>query len=65
MRTGVRGRGRDDGRNMEFSQCGQWVFMGEKIVGSLPNYLNILTRIIFVIIIWELGVNIAEGRKKV
>lgn len=50
---------------MEFSQCGQWVFMGEKIVGSLPNYLNIPTRIIFVIIIWELGVNIADGRKKV
>lgn len=65
MGTGVRGRGRDDGRNMEFSQCGQWVFMEEKIVGSLPNYLNILTWIIFVIIIWELGVNIAEGRKKV
>ena len=50
---------------MEFSQCGQWVFMEEKIVGSLPNYFSILTLIIFVLIIWELGVNIAEGRKKV
>ena len=32
-------------------------------MGFLPDCLNILTVLTFIIIIWELGVKVAEGRE--
>lgn len=61
--SGTLGSKLREGEGEAVFSLGHWVLMQEKSMGFLPDCLNILTVLTFIIIIWELGVKVAEGRE--